>query len=41
LLQFIEAQKELVGSCCLTLLTIRSSRSKAQKKRCWQQRVTL
>jgi len=41
LLQFIEAWKELKGRWCLALLTVRSSRSKAEKKRCWQQRVTL
>jgi len=41
LLQFIEAWKELVGRCCRALLTARSSRSKAVKKRCWQQRLTL
>ena len=33
-LQFIEAQKELVEQCCLALITFRSSRSKAEKKRC-------
>jgi len=41
LLQFIEAWKELELPACSVLSTVRSSRSKAEKKRCWQQRVTL
>jgi len=41
LLQVIEAQKESVRQGYLAWLTIRSSRSKAEQKRCWHQRVTL
>jgi len=41
LLQIIEAWKALEMPVLLVLSTVRSSRSKAEKKRCWQQRVTL